>query len=91
MPFFTDGTSESDSVKLVERIPNQLMEVRVLHLKTIIYIRQIGEYLSVAVRLPESLLKNESAVAYQLCSGGCPVYDLIGTDAFLRFELNEKE
>jgi RGM domain family member B len=74
---FTDYTTESDSVKLVERIPNQLIEVRILHLKTIIFIRQIGEYLSVAVRLPRSLVDIESAALYQLCSAGCPAGEIL--------------
>ncbi|XP_055355621.1 repulsive guidance molecule B-like [Paramacrobiotus metropolitanus] len=70
--FFTDATSDSDSSKILPHVPDHHVELRVLHLKTIIFIRRVGDYLSVAVRLPASLLTEESAVPYQLCSGGCP-------------------
>ena len=69
---FEDGTTESDTVKLVQRIPGSLHEVRIFHLKTIIFIRHIGAYLSVSIRLPKSMMDTEMSAPYQLCSAGCP-------------------
>ncbi|GAV07284.1 hypothetical protein RvY_17141 [Ramazzottius varieornatus] len=75
---FEDNTGDSDTVQLVKRIPGHLHEIRITHLKAIIFIRCIGDYLSVAMRMHKPIMETEKYYAsYQLCSLGCPTREIL--------------
>ncbi len=49
---FTDGRSHVQSVAILEHEPNAHVEIRVPYIDTTIAVRQVGGYLSVAIRIP---------------------------------------
>lgn len=49
---FTDGRAQVQSVSVVELEPNARVEIRVPYIDTTITVRQVGGYLSVAIRIP---------------------------------------
>ncbi|VDM48388.1 unnamed protein product [Toxocara canis] len=72
---FVDGTSfGGDPTQRAVEIRNRngsRVEIALQHIATTIYVRRQGPFLSVAIRIPEMLLKEQSADEEQLCTTGC--------------------
>lgn len=85
---FIDGTKTSDhsrSVFIQERVPGRHIEIHIRFIATTIVVRQIGSYLSFAVRIPEevALRGAHHRLGLELCVKGCPVKERIDYNSFL--------
>ncbi|VDK64694.1 unnamed protein product [Anisakis simplex] len=47
------------------------VEISLQHIATTVHVRRHGRFLSVAIRIPETLIKEQSADEDQLCTTGC--------------------
>lgn len=72
---FTDGTiyGGDKNRKAVEIKSSNETHVEILlrHVATKIYIRQHGAYLSVALRIPERIVEEQSDDEFDICTSGC--------------------
>uniref|UniRef100_F1L5K8 RGM domain family member B n=1 Tax=Ascaris suum TaxID=6253 RepID=F1L5K8_ASCSU len=72
---FVDGTmfSGDRSQRTVEIRPHNgsHVEIALQHIATMVYVRRQGPFLSVAIRIPETLLKEQLDDGEQLCTTGC--------------------
>ncbi|XP_076350277.1 repulsive guidance molecule B-like [Tachypleus tridentatus] len=69
----TRGTRTGDTVFIVEKEPARHVEIHARHILTHIIIRQVGQYLTFAIKIPEEIAKlGERSEALQLCLKGCP-------------------
>ncbi|XP_036383216.1 RGM domain family member B [Megalops cyprinoides] len=86
---FVDGTvsggdSDARSLWIVEKAPGRHVEIHAGYIGVTVIVRQLGRYLTLAVRMPEEL-----AAAYdetqdlQLCMNGCPTAERIDRDGHL--------
>lgn len=83
-PTFIDGSTHSGqnppnehSVEL-HRYNDTHVEIRIRYIATKIYIRREGPYLSVAVRMPEEILQEQTQLdSGQLCVSGCSRYQTV--------------
>lgn len=85
---FNDGTKMSDnslSVNIQEHAPGRHVEISIKHIATKIVIRQIGRYLSFAVRIPDIVAMRGAhhRLGLELCVKGCPVKQQINYNNFL--------
>ncbi|XP_048338335.1 repulsive guidance molecule A-like, partial [Sphaerodactylus townsendi] len=76
---FTDGTSDvgpqdgSGSLRILEKPGTRQVEIQARHIGSIVIIRQVGRYLTFAIRVPEDILgPSEHSAGLQLCLHGCP-------------------
>lgn len=80
---FVDGTTSggdgnTKNLRIVEKVSGKYIEMHARYIGTTVYIRQLGHYLTLAIRMPQEL-----AMAYkknqdlQLCVNGCPSSELI--------------
>eukprot|EP00057_Strongylocentrotus_purpuratus_P004416 XP_003728654.1 PREDICTED: repulsive guidance molecule A isoform X2 [Strongylocentrotus purpuratus] len=95
---FDDGTITSgreEGVVIIEVIPGEHVEIHIRYIATLIVIRQVGRYITFAVRMPEELIQYQGAEDMQLCVKGCPVSEQIDYATFLsqttRADRNYKE
>ncbi|NXD28637.1 RGMB protein, partial [Spelaeornis formosus] len=86
---FVDGTTSGGdgntrSLHIMEKVSGKYIEMHARYIGTTVYIRQLGHYLTLAVRMPQEL-----AMAYgesqdlQLCVNGCPSSERIDQSGHL--------
>ncbi|XP_078279732.1 RGM domain family, member D isoform X2 [Rhinoraja longicauda] len=81
---FVDGTrsgSEREgggSLRILEKVGSGQVEIQARYIGTTIIVRQVGKYLTFAIRVPEETLNyGDESVCLQLCLHGCPRSELI--------------
>lgn len=89
--YFVDGTQEAGyghSVLIEDVVPGEHVEIHIKYISTVIVVRQQGQYLQFAIRMPEDLIhKDDSA---QFCVSGCPHKEQINYKDFIKNFLPEK-
>uniref|UniRef100_A0A7N4UZA0 Repulsive guidance molecule BMP co-receptor b n=2 Tax=Sarcophilus harrisii TaxID=9305 RepID=A0A7N4UZA0_SARHA len=80
---FVDGTTsggdgEIKSLHIVEKVSGHHVEMHARYIGTTVYVRQLGRYLTLAIRMPKNLaMAYEESQDLQLCVNGCPVSERI--------------
>ncbi|XP_006008155.1 RGM domain family, member D isoform X2 [Latimeria chalumnae] len=81
---FLDGTKSggeregAGSLRILEKTGFNQVEIQARYIGTIIIVRQVGKYLTFAIRAPEDTLNfSEENGGLQLCLHGCPKNELI--------------
>uniref|UniRef100_H3BGJ3 Repulsive guidance molecule BMP co-receptor b n=1 Tax=Latimeria chalumnae TaxID=7897 RepID=H3BGJ3_LATCH len=75
---FVDGTisggdSDTKSLQILEKVIGKHVEMHARYIGTTVIVRQVGHYLTLAVRMPEELaMAYEESQDLQLCVNGCP-------------------
>ncbi|XP_010156741.1 PREDICTED: RGM domain family member B-like [Eurypyga helias] len=75
---FVDGTTSggdgnTKSLRIVEKVSGKYVEMHASYIGTTVYIRQLGHYLTLAIRMPQELVTAyEESQDLQLCVNGCP-------------------
>ncbi|NXI58388.1 RGMB protein, partial [Chloroceryle aenea] len=75
---FVDGTisggdGNTKSLQIVEKISGKYIEMHARYIGTTVYVRQLGHYLTLAIRMPQELvMAYEESQDLQLCVNGCP-------------------
>lgn len=75
---FVDGTTnggdgDTKSLRIVERVTGKYVEMHARYIGTTVFVRQLGRYLTLAIRMPEELaMAYEESQDLQLCVNGCP-------------------
>ncbi|NXC05455.1 RGMB protein, partial [Orthonyx spaldingii] len=86
---FVDGTTSggdgnTKSLQIVERVSGRYIEVHARYIGTTVFIRQLGHYLTLAIRMPRELvLAYEESQDLQLCMNGCPASERIDRSGLL--------
>ncbi|CAM2114267.1 repulsive guidance molecule B [Caretta caretta] len=86
---FVDGTtsggdSDTKSLRIVERVSGRYMEMHARYIGTTVFVRQVGRYLTLAIRMPEELaMAYEESQDLQLCVNGCPSSERIDDSGHL--------
>lgn len=83
---FADGSKNggdrhgANTLRVVEKVPGQHVEIQARYIGTTIVVRQVGRYLTFAVRMPEEVVhsveEGDNEDLY-LCLHGCPANQLI--------------
>ncbi|XP_032012647.1 repulsive guidance molecule B [Hylobates moloch] len=80
---FVDGTTsggdgDAKSLRIVERESGHYVEMHARYIGTTVFVRQVGRYLTLAIRMPEDLaMSYEESQDLQLCVNGCPLSERI--------------
>ncbi|KAG8012629.1 Repulsive guidance molecule A [Nibea albiflora] len=83
---FADGSKNggdrhgANTLRVVEKVPGQHVEIQARYIGTTIVVRQVGRYLTFAVRMPEEVVNSVEEGDNQdlyLCLHGCPANQLI--------------
>lgn len=80
---FVDGTTSGGdgdikSLHIVERESGRYVEMHARYIGTTVFVRQLGRYLTLAIRMPEDLaMSYEESQDLQLCVNGCPTSECI--------------
>ncbi|XP_041031204.1 repulsive guidance molecule A isoform X2 [Carcharodon carcharias] len=76
---FVDGSRNggekhgANSLRVTEKVAGQHIEIQAKYIGTTIVVRQVGRYLTFAVRMPEEVMNSfEDNQGLQLCLKGCP-------------------
>lgn len=78
---FADGSKNggerhgANALRVVEKVPGQHVEIQARYIGTTIVVRQVGRYLTFAVRMPEEVVNSVEEGDDQdlyLCLHGCP-------------------
>ncbi|KAG8440690.1 hypothetical protein GDO86_006440 [Hymenochirus boettgeri] len=78
---FIDGSknggdkSGANSLKIIEKVAGQHIEIQAKYIGTTIVVRQVGRYLTFAVRMPEEVVnavEDKENQGLYLCLQGCP-------------------
>ncbi|XP_069481553.1 repulsive guidance molecule B isoform X1 [Ambystoma mexicanum] len=75
---FVDGTTngregDSKSLRILEKVSGRHVEIHAKYIGTTVFVRQLGRYLTLAIRMPEELaMAYEESQDLQLCMNGCP-------------------
>ncbi|MBN3307767.1 RGMA protein, partial [Amia calva] len=78
---FADGSKNggdrhgANTLRIVEKVPGQHVEIQARYIGTTIVVRQVGRYLTFAVRMPEEVVNSVEDKDNQdlyLCLHGCP-------------------
>lgn len=78
--------ASSKSVLVTSEIPGEKVEIHLRYVSTKVIIRKFDEFLSVAIKMPEEVIKQRSSVsALQLCVTGCPSAERISFMEVLAF------
>ncbi|XP_071844899.1 repulsive guidance molecule A-like isoform X2 [Apostichopus japonicus] len=80
---FIDGSRRSGTVSITTNIPGEHIEIHIKHIATIIIVRQVGKYITFAIRMPEQLIRSRGMNDIQLCVKGCPESERIAYADFL--------
>lgn len=86
---FVDGTtsggdSDTKSLRIVERVSGKYVEMHARYIGTTVFVRQLGRYLTLAIRMPEELaMSYEESQDLQLCVNGCPSSERIDNSGHL--------
>ncbi|NXX98826.1 RGMB protein, partial [Centropus bengalensis] len=86
---FVDGTTSGGdgsmrSLQIVEKVSGKYVEMHARYIGTTVYIRKLGHYLTLAIRMPQELvLDYEKSQDLQLCVNGCPSNERIDNSGHL--------
>ncbi|XP_006626791.1 repulsive guidance molecule B [Lepisosteus oculatus] len=86
---FVDGTmsggdSDTRSLWIVEKAAGRHVEIEANYIGASVIVRQVGRYLTLAVRMPEELaLAYDETQDLQLCMNGCPTAERIDEGGYL--------
>ena len=80
---FVDGSRRSGTVSIVTKKQGEHVEIHIKHIATIIIVRQVGKYITFAIRMPEELIRSRGVDDIQLCVKGCPQSERIAYADFL--------
>ncbi|XP_035165971.1 RGM domain family member B [Oxyura jamaicensis] len=86
---FVDGTTgggdgNTKSLQIVDKVSGKYIEMHARHIGTMVYIRQLGRYLTLAIRMPQELaMAYEESQDLQLCVNGCPSSERIDDSGHL--------
>ncbi|XP_009094015.1 repulsive guidance molecule B [Serinus canaria] len=86
---FVDGTTSGGdentrSLHIVEKVNGKYIEMHARYIGTTVYIRQLGHYLTLAIRMPQELVMAfEENQDLQLCVNGCPSTERIDPSGHL--------
>ncbi|XP_053154346.1 repulsive guidance molecule B isoform X2 [Hemicordylus capensis] len=86
---FVDGTTsggdgDTKSLRIVERVSGKYVEMHARYIGTTVFVRQVGRYLTLAIRMPEELaMAYEESQDLQLCVNGCPSSERIDDSGHL--------
>ncbi|KAM6226515.1 repulsive guidance molecule B isoform 4-T4 [Spheniscus humboldti] len=86
---FVDGTTSggdgnAKSLRIVEKVSGKYVEMHAKYIGTTVYIRQLGHYLTLAIRMPQELvMAYEESQDLQLCVNGCPSTERIDDSGHL--------
>ncbi|XP_061533795.1 repulsive guidance molecule A [Phycodurus eques] len=78
---FADGSKNggerhgANALRVVEKVPGQHVEIQARYIGTTVVVRQVGRYLTFAVRMPEEVVRSVEEDDNQdlyLCLHGCP-------------------
>nr|XP_061812459.1 repulsive guidance molecule A-like [Nerophis lumbriciformis] len=78
---FADGSKNggerhgANALRVVEKVPGQHVEIQARYIGTTVVVRQVGRYLTFAVRMPEDVVRSVEEDDNQdlyLCLHGCP-------------------
>lgn len=78
---FADGSKNggdrhgANTLRVVEKVPGQHVEIQARYIGTTIVVRQVGRYLTFAVRMPEEVVhsvEDQDNQDLYLCLHGCP-------------------
>ncbi|KAM4748030.1 repulsive guidance molecule A [Rhinophrynus dorsalis] len=78
---FVDGSknggdkSGANSLKIIEKVAGQHIEIQAKYIGTTIVVRQVGRYLTFAIRMPEEVVnavEDKENQGLYLCLQGCP-------------------
>ncbi|XP_068103582.1 repulsive guidance molecule B [Hyperolius riggenbachi] len=93
---FVDGTTsggdgDSKTLRIVEKASGKHVEMHARYIGTTVIVRQHGNYLTLAIRMPEELaMAFEESQDLQLCMNGCPSSERIDEGGHLRFPVTVK-
>ncbi|XP_054034597.1 repulsive guidance molecule B isoform X2 [Dryobates pubescens] len=93
---FVDGTTSggdgnTKSLQIVEKISGKYIEMDARYIGTTVYIRQLGHYLTLAIRMPQELVMDyEESQDLQLCVNGCPSSERIDGSGHLMLPVREQ-
>ncbi|KAK2513412.1 Rgmb, partial [Columba guinea] len=69
----TGGDGHTKNLQIVEKVTGKYVEMHARYIATTVYIRQLGYYLTLAIRMPQELvMAYEESQDLQLCVNGCP-------------------
>nr|XP_008524732.1 PREDICTED: RGM domain family member B [Equus przewalskii] len=72
------GDGDTKSLRIVERESGRYVEMHARYIGTTVFVRQLGRYLTLAIRMPEDLaMSYEESQDLQLCVNGCPLGERI--------------
>ncbi|XP_029428635.1 RGM domain family member B [Rhinatrema bivittatum] len=86
---FVDGTTnggdgDTKSLRIEERVSGRYVEMHAKYIGTTVYVRQLGHYLTLAIRMPKELaMAYEESQDLQLCVNGCPLSERIDNNGHL--------
>ncbi|NXG10572.1 RGMB protein, partial [Sakesphorus luctuosus] len=75
---FVDGTTSggdgnAGSLRIMGNVSGRFVEMQARHIGTTVHVRQLGQYLTLAIRMPRELaMAFEDSQDLQLCVNGCP-------------------
>ncbi|KAG5273143.1 hypothetical protein AALO_G00148130 [Alosa alosa] len=78
---FADGSKNggerhgANTLRIIEKVPGQHVEIQARYIGTTIVVRQVGRYLTFAVRMPEEVvnsMEDQDNQDLYLCLHGCP-------------------
>lgn len=87
---FADGSKNggdkhgANSLKITEKVSGQHVEIQAKYIGTTIVVRQVGRYLTFAVRMPEEVVnavEDRDSQGLYLCLRGCPLSQQIDFQA----------
>lgn len=89
---FADGSTNGgrdrrggNTLRVVEKVPGQHVEIQAKYIGTTIVVRQVAQYLTFAVRMPEEVVTTIEEADNQdlyLCLHGCPASQRIDLESF---------
>ncbi|MBN3311960.1 RGMA protein, partial [Atractosteus spatula] len=88
---FADGSKNggdrhgANTLRIVDKVPGQHVEIQARYIGTTIVVRQVGRYLTFAVRMPEEVVNSVEDKDNQdlyLCLHGCPLNQRIDFRTF---------
>lgn len=72
------GTSETRSLVVLEKLAGRHVELHAAYIGVTVVVRQLGRYLTLAVRMPHELaMAYDDTQDLQLCVNGCPTSERI--------------
>lgn len=86
---FVDGSTSGGggntrSLYIVEKVGGKYIEMRARYIRTMVFIRQLGHYLTLAIRMPQELvMAYEESQDLQLCVNDCPSSERIDQSGHL--------